>query len=133
MVYDFDIPFLGGEMIKEKSELFSTKNYKKLIELNGFIKIPYALAVWHDLTPVECFIYAYIDNATNNLKYKAFTDNETTLQALCNVSKATVHRSLENLINKGLIEKTKEKNEKGVLITVYRSLKAVQLKIKIDM
>lgn len=119
-------------MIKGKSELYSSKNYKKLIKLGGFIKIPYTLAVWHDLTPAECFIYAYIDNATNNLKNKAFTDNETTLQALCNVSKTTVRRSLESLINKGLIEKSKEKNENGVLITVYRSLKAVQLEIKIN-
>lgn len=118
-------------MIKGKSELYSSKNYKKLIKLGGFIKIPYTLAVWYDLTPAECFIYAYIDNATNNLKNKAFTDNETTLQALCNVSKNTVQRSLKNLCDKCLIEKSKEKNENGVLITVYRSLKAVQLEIKI--
>ena len=119
-------------MIKEKSELYSTKNYKKLVKLNGFIKIPYTLAVWYDLSPAECFIYAYIDNATNNLKNKAFTDNETTLQALCNVSKSTIRRSLDNLVEKGLIEKTKEKAENGAKIIVYRSLKAVQLTIKID-
>ena len=119
-------------MIKGKNELYSTKNFKKLIKLNGFIKIPYTLAVWYDLSPAECFIYAYIDNATNNLKNKAYTDNETTLQALCNISKNTVQRSLKNLCDKGLIEKTKEKAENGATITVYRSLKAVQLEIKID-
>ena len=119
-------------MIKAKSELYSTKNFKKLIKLNGFIKIPYALAVWYNLTPAECFIYAYIDNATKNLKNKAFTDNETTLQTLCNTSKSTVRRSLANLCNKGLIEKTKERAENGAIITVYRSLRAVQIKIKID-
>lgn len=119
-------------MIKGKSELYSTKNFKKLIKLNGFIKIPYPLAVWHDLTPAECMIYSYIDNATNNLKNKAFTDNETTLQALCNVAKGTVRKSLKNLCDKGLIEKAKEKAENGAIVTVYRSLKAVQLEIKIN-
>ena len=118
-------------MIKGKSELYSTKNFKKLIKLNGFVKIPFTLAVYYDLTPAECIIYSYIDNATKNLKNKAFTDNETTLQALCNVSKNTVQRSLKNLTNNGLIEKTKEKNENGATITVYRSLKAIQLEIKI--
>lgn len=118
-------------MIKGKSELYTTKNFKKLINLGGFVKIPYTLAVYHDLTPAECMIYSYIDNATNNLKNKAFTDNETTLQALCNVSKGTVRKSLKSLCNKGLVEKTREKAENGATITVYRSLKAVQLKIKI--
>lgn len=119
-------------MIKNKSDLYETRNYKKLIKLNGFIKIPLTLAVWHDLTPAECMIYAYIDNATNNLKNKAFTDNETTLQAICNICKSQVRKSLENLINKGLIEKIKEADENGKIKTVYRSLKAVQLKINID-
>ena len=119
-------------MIKGKSELYSTKNFKKLIKLNGFIKIPYPLAVWYDLTPAECMIYSYIDNATNNLKNKAFTDNETTLQALCNVAKGTVRKSLKNLCEKGLIEKTKEKAENGAIVAVYRSLKAAQLQIKIN-
>ena len=118
-------------MIKNKDELYTSRNFKKLIGLKGFIKIPFTLAVGHDLTPAECMIYAYIDNATNNLKYKAFTDNETTLQALCNVSKKYVQNSLKNLIEKGLIEKTREPNEKGKIITVYRSLKAVQFKIDI--
>ncbi len=119
-------------MIKNKGDLYFSKNYKKLIKIDGFIKIPFTLAVWHDLTPAECMIYAYIDNATRNLKNKAFTDNETTLQALCNVSKFCVQSSLKNLTEKGLIEKTKEPNDKGKIITVYRSLKAVQLKIDIS-
>lgn len=119
-------------MIKNKEDLYETRNYKRLIKLGGFIKIPLTLAVWHDLTPAECMIYAYIDNATNNLKNKAFTDNETTLQTFCNVSKGVVQRSLENLTEKGLIEKTKEWNERGKLKTVYRSLKAVQLEIKLE-
>ena len=118
-------------MIKNKSELYPTKNFKKLIKLKGFIKIPFALAVWYDLSPVECMIFAYIDNATNNLKNKAFTDTETTLQALCNSSKSTVRRGLQNLCYKRLIEKTKEKDEKGIIKTVYRSLESVQLNIKI--
>ena len=119
-------------MIKNKGDLYFSKNYKKLIKIDGFIKIPFTLAVWHDLTPAECMIYAYIDNATKNLKNKAFTDNETTLQAICNISKSNVQRALERLINKGLIEKTREPNDKGKIITVYRSLKAVQLKIDIS-
>lgn len=119
-------------MIKNKEDLYETRNYKRLIKLGGFIKIPLTLAVWHDLTPAECMIYAYIDNATNNLKNKAFTDNETTLQALCNISRHNVRSALENLAEKGLIEKSKEKNENGTLITVYRSLKAVQLEIKLE-
>lgn len=119
-------------MIKNKSELERTKNYKKLIEANGFVKIPLTLAVWWDISPAECIIYAYIDNATNNLKNKAFTTTETTLQTICNVSKGVVQRSLDNLIEKGLIEKTRERNDKGRLQTVYRSLKAVQLEIKIN-
>ena len=118
-------------MIKNKDELYSSKNFMKLIKLKGFIKIPFTLAVWYNLTPSECMIYAYIDNATKNLKNKAFTDNETTLQALCNVSKNYIRKGLQNLINKGLIEKTKEKNENSKEITVYRSLKATQLEIKI--
>ena len=118
-------------MIKNKGDLYFSKNYKKLIKIDGFIKIPFTLAVWHDLTPAECMIYAYIDNATKNLKNKAFTDNETTLQALCNISKNYVKKSLDTLIKKRLIEKTREPNDKGKIITVYRSLKAVQLKIDI--
>ena len=118
-------------MIKNKSELYTSKNFSKLIKLSGFIKIPFHLAVWHDISPTECFIYAYIDNATRHLKNKAFTDTETTLQCLCNVSRHTIRLSLENLIKKGLIEKTKEKDENGKEITVYRSLQAVQLKINI--
>ena len=116
-------------MIKSKRDLYTTKNYKKLIQLNGFIKIPYPLAVLYDLTPAECMIYSFIDNATNNLKNKAFTDSETTLQVLCNTSKDTVQRSLKNLRNKGLIEKVKVQNENGAVVTVYRSLKDTQLKI----
>lgn len=118
-------------MIKNKSELYSSKNFQKLIKLNGFIKIPLTLAVWYDLSPAECMIYAYIDNATNHLKNKSFTDNETTLQTLCNVSKNYVRKSLKNLCDKQLIEKIKETDEYGKTKTVYRSLKAVQLKIKI--
>lgn len=119
-------------MIKNKDELYSSKNFQKLLKLNGFIKIPFPLAVWYDLTPSECMIYAYIDNATKNLKKKAYTDNETTLQALCNVSKNYIRKGLQNLIQKGLIEKTREKNENGKEITVYRSLKATQLKISFE-
>ncbi len=119
-------------MIKNKDELYLSRNYKRLLGLNGFLKVPFTLAVCYDLTPAECMIYAYIKNATNNLKNKSFTDTETTLQAVCNISKSSVQRSLSNLINKGLVTRTKEKNEKGKLITVYRALRAVQLKIAID-
>ncbi len=119
-------------MGKNKSELYESKNYQKLIKLNGFIKIPLHLSVWHDISPTECMIYAYIDNATKHLKNKAFTDTETTLQCLCNSSRHAIRASLKNLINKGLIEKSKEENENGKEITVYRSLLAIQLKINIE-
>ena len=119
-------------MIKNKDELYSSKNFQKLLKLNGFIKIPFSLAVWYDLTPSECMVYAYIDNATKNLKNKAFTDTETTLQTLCNVSKGTIRKNLDNLQEKGLIEKTKGINEYGEETNVYRSLKSTQLKISFE-
>ena len=119
-------------MIKNKNDLYQSKNYQKLIRLKGFIKIPLTLAVWHDLTPAECMIYAYIDNATNYLKDKAFTDNETTLQALCNISKKCVRNSLANLCDKGLTEKIKIINKDGKEKTAYRSLQAVQLEIQFN-
>lgn len=117
-------------MIKNKDELYTSKNFSKLLKLNGFIKIPFHLATYYSLSPAECMIYAFIDNATKNLSNKAFTDNETTLQALCNVSKGTIQKSLKNLQYKGLIEKAKEKTADGRTITVYRSLRNIQERIR---
>ncbi len=117
-------------MIKNKDELDKSKNFKKLLKLNGFIKIPFHLATYYSLSPSECMIYAFIDNATRNLKDKAFTDNETTLQALCNISKNTVQKSLKNLTYKGLIERSKETMPDGKNKIIYRSLRYVQERIK---
>ncbi len=119
-------------MIKNKGELYTSKNFSKLVKLDGFLKIPYHTAVNDDLSPAECMIYAFIDNATRNLSNKAFTDNETTLQALCNVSKSTVQKSLKNLQYKGLIEKSKEKTADGRTITIYRSLRNIQQRIRFN-
>ena len=117
-------------MIKNKEELMQTKNFAKLVKLNGFLKVPFHFATYFDLNPTETMIFCFIHNATHHLPEKAFTDTETTLQCLCNVSKSHVQKSLQNLLNKGLIERFKRKYDNGRIITAYRSLKAIQLKIK---
>lgn len=122
----------GDNMIKNKNELYQSKNYRRLIELNGFLKVPFCLAMHYDINPTEALILAYIDNATKHLEEKAFTGSETTLQALCNSSKSTVRRSLKSLKEKGLIERLVRRFPGGKERIIYRSLKAIQLKINIE-
>lgn len=118
-------------MIKNKDELYKSKEFSRLLALNGFIKVPFHTCVYYGLTPTEGILLGYIRNETKVNPQNAMTDSDTTLQVICNSSRMSIYRALKNLCNKGLIEPCKV-TRNGQEFVGYRCLREIQQRIQIQ-